>query len=108
MKHSASQPVFYLSHSFYYFASLLIRALSNADVAIVMADNVYHKTSPIDYNESSQIRVVVGQYCAQVTPENKNVIAMIYDGEDPAPFVDSWLNEIHWSATDGSRTHSLK
>jgi len=56
------------------------------DKAIVMRDWVYHKTSAIDYADAGLMRVVIGMYCAQIDATNSEIIAHIYNGEDPAPF----------------------
>ena len=74
------------------------------DTAIVMGDWGYHKTSPVKYDDPNHMRVVVGGYCASIGESNKNMIALLYDGEDPAPFMDRFLDEVHWSK-DGR--HSL-
>lgn len=56
------------------------------DRAIVMGDWVYHKTSPIEYDEVGEMRVVIGMYCAQIDAANVELIETIYEGEDHAPF----------------------
>lgn len=77
------------------------------DTAIVMGDWGYHKTSPVEYREPGQMRVVVGGYCASIGESNHNMISHLYDGEDPAPFMGHYLNETHWSK-DGGYTLPVK
>jgi hypothetical protein len=73
------------------------------DVAYVMGDWGYHKTSPNHYDEKGQMRVVVGAYCSQIDKTNAKMLKHIYDGEDPAPFMDQFENpEIHWSTSGHS------
>jgi len=44
-------------------------------------------------------------YCAEMTPDNINQLANIYNGEDPAPFMNQFTNyderEVHWSRKGG-------
>ena len=78
------------------------------DVAFALGDWVYHKTRTIEYSKATDIRIVVGTYCAQVDDTNRRMMRHIYDGEDPAPFMDQFqLNEVHWTP-DGDVTKSLK
>ena len=74
------------------------------DMAYVIGDYAYHKTSPIDdsYVETNQMRVVVGTYCAQIDHDTSDMIKHLYNGEPPAPFMDQFLDskdqaEVHWS-----------
>jgi hypothetical protein len=71
------------------------------DTAIIMGDWGYHSTNRANYNADDGVfRLVVGAYCAQVDDKNKKMLAYIYDGEEPAPFMDQFENpEIHWSRT---------
>ena len=69
------------------------------DRAILMSDWGYHRTSAVDYEEKGQIRVVLGMYCAQIDKSNHQALKFIYNGEDPAPFIDQFelpIKEIHW------------
>lgn len=71
------------------------------DVAFALGDWVYHKTRTIEYSKSSDIRIVVGTYCSQIDNTNERIMQHIYDGEDPAPFMDQFkLKEAHWSRND--------
>jgi len=68
------------------------------DVAYVLADWGYHKTSAND-NEGGQLRMVVSLYCGQIDETNAEMMAHIYDGEDPAPFFNQFdlpIKEYHW------------
>lgn len=74
------------------------------DHAIVMGDWGYHKTSPNSFT-NDDVRIVVGIYCAEMTPSNLNQLAHIYNGEDPAPFMNQFTSyedrEVHWSKEKG-------
>ena len=80
-------------------ANIVISVHYEEDVAILMGDYGYHKTSPIDYEEEGQMRVVVGMYCSQISDTNRKLLAHIYDGEDPAPFMAQFDPpiETHWT-----------
>ena len=75
------------------------------DLAYIMSDYGYHKTSSIEYEGKGQNRVVVGMYCGQIDESNAEMMKYIYDGEHPAPFLDQFnlpLADPHWSVA-----HSL-
>jgi len=85
-------------------ANVVVSVNYEYDVAYVLSDWGYHKTSPNDYSGSGQIRLVVGTYCAEINESNARMMKYLYDGEEPAPFMDQFEFpiEIHWG--DG---HSL-
>lgn len=81
------------------------------DVAYAMGDFGYHQTVPMAYYDPEQerkapheapIRVVFGTYCSQIDETNVAMIRHIYDGDDPAPFIDQFeempLREVHWES----------
>jgi len=75
------------------------------DTAIVMGDYGYHKTSPNVYDDKGNIRIVVGMYCGEINNENAKQLAHVYNGEDPAPFMnqfDTNEREVHWSPERGA------
>lgn len=90
------------------------------DIAYAVGDFGYHQTRPIAYYDPDDehdvnaystssgvpIRVVFGAYCAQVDETNVAMMRHIYDGDDPAPFADQFVNvpmrEIHWDKNDVS------
>ncbi len=47
------------------------------DVAYVMGDWGYHKTSPNHYDEKGQMRVVIGAYCSQIDETNAKMLKSI-------------------------------
>jgi hypothetical protein len=79
-----------------------------------MGDFGYHQTRPIDYYNPDDgivgdkwntaggvpIRVVFGAYCSQIDESNIAMLRHVYDGDDPAPFADQFvevpMKEIHW------------
>ena len=69
------------------------------DTAILMGDWGYHYTSPIEGYTGDEKRVVVGMYCGQIDDNNSQMLANLYDGEDPAPFMGQFQApyEYHWS-----------
>lgn len=72
------------------------------DVAYVMGDYGYHKTSPNSYEDKGQMRIVVGAYAGQIDDTNRKMYHHIYDGEDPAPFCGQFANpDIHWDSNGG-------
>jgi len=74
------------------------------DTAVVMGDYGYHKTSPNMYDDKGKIRIVVGMYCGEINDANANQMAHVYNGEDPAPFMnkfDKAHRESHWSPETG-------
>ncbi len=80
-------------------ADVVVAIKYEHDRAIVMPDWGYHRTAAVDYKEKGQIRVVLGMYCAQIDESNHEALKFIYNGEDPAPFMDQFslpIQEIHW------------
>lgn len=80
-------------------ADVVVAVKYEHDRAILMSDWGYHRTSAVDYDEKGQIRVVLGMYCAQIDESNHQALKFIYNGEDPAPFIDQFelpIKEIHW------------
>jgi len=69
------------------------------DTAVLMGDWGYHYTSAIEGYTGDQKRVVVGMYCGQMDENNNKMLAHLYDGEDPAPFLGQFEEpfEYHWS-----------
>lgn len=94
------------------------------DVAWAMGDFGYHQTRPIDYYNPDDgnvgdawkkaggipIRVVFGAYCAQIDETNIAMLRHLYDGDDPAPFADQFveipMREIHWDKLTGQASLS--
>ncbi|CAB9501132.1 Guanylate cyclase [Seminavis robusta] len=79
-------------------ANIEISVKYQHDVAYVLGDWGYHKTSAND-NEGGQLRLVAGTYCGQIDETNAEMLANIYDGEDPAPFMSQFhlpIQEFHW------------
>jgi hypothetical protein len=94
------------------------------DVAWAMGDFGYHQTRPIDYYNPDDgnvgdawktaggipIRVVFGEYCAQIDETNIAMLRHLYDGDDPAPFADQFVDvpmrEIHWDRLTGKASLS--
>mmetsp|Transcript_19058 Transcript_19058/g.32757 ORF Transcript_19058/g.32757 Transcript_19058/m.32757 type:complete len:157 (+) Transcript_19058:2-472(+) len=86
------------------------------DVAYAMGDFGYHQTIPSNYfdpkdgadvsKEDVPIRVVFGAYCSQIDESNVAMIRHIYDGDDPAPFADQFVDlpirEVHWDKSTGA------
>lgn len=92
------------------------------DVIYAMGDYGYHQTRPMAYynpededsknygdsatNGAPPIRVVFGMYCSQIDETNIATIRHIYDGDDPAPFADQFvevpMREIHWDKATGT------
>ena len=90
------------------------------DVVYAMGDWGYHQTRPMayynpeddpkDYGDLAAngvpIRVVFGAYCSQIDETNVAAIRHVYDGDDPAPFADQFVDlptkEIHWDRATGS------
>ena len=73
------------------------------DIAYVLGDWGYHKTGA-NSNEGGQLRLVAGTYCGQIDETNHEMLAHIYDGEDPAPFMSQFklpIKEFHWTASSG-------
>jgi SET domain len=71
------------------------------DVAYVLGDWGYHKTAAND-NKGGQLRLVAGTYCGQIDETNHELLAHIYDGENPAPFMSQFelpIKEYHWKAS---------
>ena len=83
------------------------------DIAYVIGDYGYHKTSPIidNYYTKNEMRIVVGTYCGQIDYDTHTMMKYIYDGEPPAPFLDQFniedvgttRQEIHWSRDDDDK-----
>ena len=80
-------------------ANIVLSVNYEYDVAYIMGDYGYHKTSPNSYEENGQMRIVLGSYCGQLDDSTAKMFHHIYDGEDPAPFCGQFEPpyEIHWS-----------
>eukprot|EP00543_Licmophora_paradoxa_P002973 CAMPEP_0202453364 /NCGR_PEP_ID=MMETSP1360-20130828/11353_1 /ASSEMBLY_ACC=CAM_ASM_000848 /TAXON_ID=515479 /ORGANISM="Licmophora paradoxa, Strain CCMP2313" /LENGTH=148 /DNA_ID=CAMNT_0049072433 /DNA_START=8 /DNA_END=451 /DNA_ORIENTATION=+ len=91
-------------------ANIVISINYEYDTAIIMGDYGYHKTSPINYEETGTMRVVVGMYCGQMDDSNRKMLAHIYDGEEPAPFMDQFEHpmETHWKSSSSSSSSSAR
>ena len=79
-------------------ANIILSINYEPDVAVTMGDNVYHKTSPIEYSDRG-MRIVVNAYCGQIDDSNAKMMHYLFDGEDPSPFCDQFklpIKEIHW------------
>jgi hypothetical protein len=81
-------------------ADIVVSVKYQHDRAFVMSDWGYHKTSAVAYDQRSQMRMVMGMYCAQIDATNAKSMKYIYNWDDPAPFMDQFdtfpLPEIHW------------
>jgi len=80
-------------------ANIVIGVNYEYDVAYALGDWAYHKTRAIRYDEAGAVRIVVGAYCAEISEKNAKMMKYIYDGEDPAPFVNQFelpIKEVHW------------
>jgi len=74
-------------------------------IAVVLGDWTYHKSAPVDYTDSEQIRVVSSIYCSEITERNRESLLGMYHEEHPAPFYhlfDLPIQEWHWDP-DGRR-----
>ncbi|KAL7546728.1 hypothetical protein ACHAWF_010059 [Thalassiosira exigua] len=90
------------------------------DVVYAMGDWGYHKSATVSYHGSEQdgggggngvgtlpIRVVFAAYCSQIDETNVAMLRHHYQGEDPAPFADQFLElpmEVHWMKGGGCIT----
>lgn len=57
------------------------------------------QTSPNDYKDEGQMRIVVNAYVGQIDETNAKMMHYIFDGEDPSPFADQFelpIQDIHW------------
>ena len=91
-------------------------------MAYAIGDFGYHKMRPIAYYDPDEnsvnfgnmaansvpICVVFGVYCAQIDKTNVAMIRHVYDGDDPAPFVDQFkefsMREVCWDKADDKST----
>jgi hypothetical protein len=69
-------------------ANIVLSINYEHDVAVTMGDWVYHKTSPNDYQDEGQMRIVVNAYVSQIDETNARMMRDIFDREDPSPFAD--------------------
>ena len=68
-------------------------------VATTVGDWTYHKSAPVDYTDTGEIRVVSSIYCSEITAENRKSLLHMYNQEHPAPFhhlFDLPIKEWHW------------
>ena len=90
--------------------NIVVSVNYHEDLAYVIGDYGYHKTSPHEYDPTHEdVRIVFGSYCAQIDKSNHYMMKYIYDGEINAPFMDQFelpLKEKHWSRDN--KKHSLK
>jgi hypothetical protein len=80
-------------------ANIVVAVKYEPDVAIVLGDYGYHRTSPVDYSEKGGIRLVVSNYCSEIDETNHKVMKYLYNTEHPAPFMDQFdlpIKEFHW------------
>jgi len=80
-------------------ANIVVAAKYEPDVAFVLGDDGYHRTSPVDYSEKGGIRLVVSNYCSEIDETNNEVMRYLYDSEHPAPFINQFdlpIKEFHW------------